>query len=164
MMRRNACLLWAWIALVPLFAGCSLFQKKEPMTDVNASSAAVDAYDPSADPYSSTGGYDNYGGAYGNSYGSETASAGNTPAYPASDKGTADAYTPPSSETASYENTGTYASGGSRYHTVQRKDTLYNLARQYYNDERSWKKIYQANSDVIHDPNQIYPGQKLLIP
>lgn len=160
-MRRNACLLWAWIALVPLFAGCSLFQKKEPMTDVNAS-GSVDAYDPAADPYSSTGGYDNYGGAYGSSYGSETASS--TPSYSATPSRSADFYTPPASEPASYESTASYSSGGSRYHTVQRKDTLYKLARQYYNDEGSWKRIYQANSDVINNPNQIYPGQKLLIP
>lgn len=54
--------------------------------------------------------------------------------------------------------------GGARYHTVAKKDTLYSLARMYYNDQRRWKDIYEANRDTLSDPNKIYVGQRLVIP
>ena len=66
-----------------------------------------------------------------------------------------------------YPKTGGYAGGatsGSRYHTVQKKDTLYSLARQYYNDQHRWKDIYEANRSEIGDPNKIRIGQRLVIP
>jgi len=53
---------------------------------------------------------------------------------------------------------------GSRFHTVQKKDTLYSLARQYYGDQSRWKDIYQANKGDISDPNKIRVGQRLAIP
>ena len=56
------------------------------------------------------------------------------------------------------------ATSGSRYHTVQKKDTLYSLARQYYNDQHRWKDIYEANRSEISDPNKIRIGQRLVIP
>ncbi len=56
------------------------------------------------------------------------------------------------------------AEGGSRIHTVQKKDTLYSLARQYYGDQSRWKDIYQANRNEISDPNKIRIGQRLSIP
>lgn len=62
---------------------------------------------------------------------------------------------------------GTYAqedSFGSRVHLVQRKDTLYGLARQYYSDASQWRKIYEANRERISDPNVINVGMKLIIP
>ncbi len=36
--------------------------------------------------------------------------------------------------------------------------------KEIYNNPREWKKIYDANKDLIKDPNMIYPGQKLKIP
>ncbi len=56
-----------------------------------------------------------------------------------------------------------YSSTG-RMHSVQRKDTLYSLARLYYNDHRQWKKIYEANRDRIANPNMIKVGMNLVIP
>lgn len=56
-----------------------------------------------------------------------------------------------------------YSSSG-RMHSVQRKDTLYSLARLYYNDHRQWKKIYEANRDRIANPNMIKVGMNLVIP
>ena len=57
------------------------------------------------------------------------------------------------------------AMSGSQYHTVSKKDTLYAIARMYYNgDHRRWKDIYQANRADISDPNKIRVGQRLLIP
>lgn len=54
--------------------------------------------------------------------------------------------------------------GGGRYHTVQKKETLYSIARQYYGDQAKWKDIYQANHSDISDPNKIRVGQRLVIP
>jgi nucleoid-associated protein YgaU len=58
-----------------------------------------------------------------------------------------------------------YSSSGSRYHTVQKKETLYSIARMYYNgDHTKWKTIYEANRADIGDPNKIRVGQRLIIP
>ena len=61
------------------------------------------------------------------------------------------------------EATSLYSSSG-RMHSVQRRDTLYSLARLYYNDHRQWKKIYEANRDRIANPNMIKVGMNLVIP
>jgi nucleoid-associated protein YgaU len=53
---------------------------------------------------------------------------------------------------------------GKLTHTVQRGDTLFKLARQYYNDEGKWGKIYDANRDSIPNPNAILRGTVLIIP
>ena len=54
---------------------------------------------------------------------------------------------------------------GARYHTVAKKETLYAIARMYYNgDHRKWKGIYEANRGEISDPNRIRVGQRLVIP
>jgi LysM repeat protein len=47
---------------------------------------------------------------------------------------------------------------------VKRGDSLWKLARKFYGDPNLWKKIYDANKDVIKNPNRIYPGQTLKIP
>ena len=56
------------------------------------------------------------------------------------------------------------SAGGGRYHTVQKKESLYSIARLYYNDQAKWKDIYQANHSDISDPNKIRVGQRLVIP
>ena len=53
---------------------------------------------------------------------------------------------------------------GGRVHVVRAKETLFALARMYYNDHTQWKKIYQANRGQISDPNVIKVGMKLVIP
>ena len=67
------------------------------------------------------------------------------------------AYGEPAAGTSLYSSTG-------RMHSVQRRDTLYSLARLYYNDHRQWKKIYEANRDRIANPNMIKVGMNLVIP
>lgn len=61
--------------------------------------------------------------------------------------------------------TNTGSMSGSRYHTVARGETLFALARLYYNGDASkWKVIYEANRDQIPNKDQIRVGQRLLIP
>lgn len=49
-------------------------------------------------------------------------------------------------------------------YTVQRGDNLSKIAKREYGSAREWKKIFEANRDVIKDPDLIYPGQELRIP
>ena len=51
-----------------------------------------------------------------------------------------------------------------RVHTVESGDTLSKIAKQYYGDPNQYPKIFQANTPMIKDPDEIYPGQVLLIP
>lgn len=45
---------------------------------------------------------------------------------------------------------------------VKSGDSLSKIAKKY--PGKTWQEIYEANKDVIKDPNVIYPGQKLRIP
>ncbi|RYD76333.1 MAG: LysM peptidoglycan-binding domain-containing protein [Sphingobacteriales bacterium] len=50
-------------------------------------------------------------------------------------------------------------------YTVKSGDSLSKIAKQYYGDAQQWKKIYEANKDVIgSNPDMIQPGQTYKIP
>ena len=49
-------------------------------------------------------------------------------------------------------------------YTVKSGDTLARLSEQFYNSSNKWEKIYEANRDVLKNPNYIYVGMKLMIP
>ena len=49
-------------------------------------------------------------------------------------------------------------------YTVQKGDSLSKIAKHEYGNANDWKKIFEANRDVIKDPDLIYPGQELKIP
>lgn len=51
-----------------------------------------------------------------------------------------------------------------RYYVVQPGDTLSKIAKEIYGSVKAYVKIYEANQDIIKDPNLIFPGQKLRIP
>jgi LysM repeat protein len=61
---------------------------------------------------------------------------------------------------------GASASGGQnqRQYTVQPGDTLSKISREFYGDPNEYKKIFNANRNVLSDPDTIRPGQKLVIP
>lgn len=50
------------------------------------------------------------------------------------------------------------------FYTVQSGDTLSKIAKTYYGDANKYLVIFEANCEVIKDPDLIYPGQKLRIP
>ena len=47
---------------------------------------------------------------------------------------------------------------------VRKGDTLGKIALRAYGNSRDYKKIYQANPDILNRPDKIYVGQKLSIP
>ncbi|MBN2559704.1 MAG: LysM peptidoglycan-binding domain-containing protein [Phycisphaerae bacterium] len=51
-----------------------------------------------------------------------------------------------------------------RVHCVQRGETLYSITRQYYGDEKHWRKVLVANRNRLRDPNNLRVGMKLIIP
>jgi Ca2+-transporting ATPase len=51
-----------------------------------------------------------------------------------------------------------------RTHVVMKGDSLSWIASGQYGDPEKWPKIYEANRDLIKDPDVIYPGQQLRIP
>jgi nucleoid-associated protein YgaU len=61
---------------------------------------------------------------------------------------------------------GASASGGQgqRRYTVQAGDTLSKISREFYGDPTQYTKIFNANRNVLKDPNAIQPGQELVIP
>ena len=66
-----------------------------------------------------------------------------------------------SSPTALVETT---AGGGADY-AVASGDTLLTIATEHYGDSAQWRRIYDANKDVIGaDPDKLKVGMKLKIP
>ncbi len=51
-----------------------------------------------------------------------------------------------------------------RFHVVEKGDTLSGLALKYYGKAGLYMKIFEANRDILKDPNLIKIGQKLRIP
>ena len=49
-------------------------------------------------------------------------------------------------------------------HVVQRGQTLSHIAQQYYGSATQWRKIAEANKDVLPDPDRVRPGMRLKIP
>jgi len=52
----------------------------------------------------------------------------------------------------------------STFYTVKSGDTLSAIAKEHYGDAQAYKKIFEANTPMLQDPNLIYPGQVLRIP
>jgi nucleoid-associated protein YgaU len=52
----------------------------------------------------------------------------------------------------------------SRTYVVVKGDSLSKIAKREYGDANKWRTIYEANKELINDPDLIYPGQELKIP
>ena len=57
----------------------------------------------------------------------------------------------------------TAAKAGTKY-TVKAGDTLSKIAKEHLGDANDYMKIFNANKDVLSDPDKIKPGQVLTIP
>jgi len=52
----------------------------------------------------------------------------------------------------------------SRTYTVQPGDSLSKISKQFYGSADQYMKIFEANRNLLDDPNKIRPGQELVIP
>ena len=67
--------------------------------------------------------------------------------------------------TAASVDTGTgSATANVRTYTVASGDTLSKISKQFYNDANQWQRIFDANRDILSNPDRILPGQHLRIP
>lgn len=57
------------------------------------------------------------------------------------------------------EDTSVYA-----YHTVAKGETLGKIAKEYFGNAMKYKEIFEANTDILKNPDLIHPGQELKIP
>ncbi len=49
-------------------------------------------------------------------------------------------------------------------YTVQPGDTLWKISKDHYGDGSRYMEIFEANSELLDSPDQIFPGQELTIP
>ena len=50
------------------------------------------------------------------------------------------------------------------FYTIQSGDSLWKLASAHYGDGNKWQALFEANREVIKDPDKIYPGQQIRVP
>ena len=50
------------------------------------------------------------------------------------------------------------------FYEIVSGDTLGKIAKKFYGSAGKYMKIFEANREIISDPNKIYPGQKIKIP
>lgn len=56
------------------------------------------------------------------------------------------------------------AAKAERTYEVKKGDTLSAIAKEFYGSANKYMKIFEANKDILSDPDKIKPGQKLRIP
>ena len=49
-------------------------------------------------------------------------------------------------------------------HTLKSDETLGKIAKHYYGDPMKYKQIFQANTNILKNPDLIHPNQELVIP
>lgn len=47
---------------------------------------------------------------------------------------------------------------------VQKGDTLQKISRKFFGTTKKWPLLYKANRDKLKSPDQVYPGQVLVVP
>lgn len=50
------------------------------------------------------------------------------------------------------------------YYIIKKGDSLSAIAKQFYGDANAYPRVFEANREVIKNPDLIYPGQKIRIP
>ncbi len=53
---------------------------------------------------------------------------------------------------------------GEKTYTIEKGDTLSKIASEHYGRAGAWREIFEANRDVIEDPDRIFPGQVIKLP
>lgn len=50
------------------------------------------------------------------------------------------------------------------FYEIKSGDTLGAISKQFYGKSSQYMRIFEANREIISDPNKIHPGQKIRIP
>ena len=50
------------------------------------------------------------------------------------------------------------------YYVIEKGDTLWGIASKTMGNGAKYTEIFEANKEVIQDPDKIFPGQKIRIP
>lgn len=50
------------------------------------------------------------------------------------------------------------------YYTIEKGDTLWGIAAKFLGNGSKYPEIFEANREVIEDPDKIFVGQKIRIP
>jgi len=50
------------------------------------------------------------------------------------------------------------------YYVIEKGDTLWAIANKFLGNGNRHPEIFEANREVIIDPDKIFPGQKIRIP
>ncbi len=50
------------------------------------------------------------------------------------------------------------------YHKVEKGESLSKISKKYYGDPMKYNKIFEANRNILDNPDVIHPGQELEIP
>ncbi|MEM7358037.1 MAG: peptidoglycan-binding protein LysM [Pseudomonadota bacterium] len=50
------------------------------------------------------------------------------------------------------------------YYVIESGDTLWGIAAKFLGNGSKYPEIFEANREVIEDPDKIFPGQKIRIP
>ena len=50
------------------------------------------------------------------------------------------------------------------FYTIVSGDSLSKIAKKYYGDAMKWNTLFEANREVIQNPDLIYPGQVIRVP
>lgn len=50
------------------------------------------------------------------------------------------------------------------FYTIVKGDSLSKIAKKYYGDALKWNTLFEANREVIQNPDLIYPGQVIRVP
>ncbi len=51
-----------------------------------------------------------------------------------------------------------------QFYEIKSGDTLGAISKQFYGKSSQYMRIFEANREIISDPNKIHPGQKIRIP
>lgn len=51
-----------------------------------------------------------------------------------------------------------------QFYTIVRGDSLSKIAKKFYGNANKWPALFEANREVIENPDLIYPGQQIRVP
>ncbi|HPQ96085.1 MAG: peptidoglycan-binding protein LysM [Thiothrix sp.] len=54
--------------------------------------------------------------------------------------------------------------GDDEFYIIEKGDSLWKIAEKAYGNGAKYTAIFEANREVIEDPDKIFPGQKIRIP